>query len=158
MAITSNHSLLIKRLKDRSKRLQPDSPKLAAALHRIGSTLSAQMRMNAERQRLRRTGNLINSLKYQLMRRGDTSLLLVGSFGVPYAAIHEFGFEGEVSVRGHNVRAHTRLGRQVKAHRRKAHDRYMKIKARPYVYPAWDKLKVRVYEILRSVGSTNAES
>lgn len=157
MAVSSNASMLIRRLKERSKRLAPDSPEIAKRFHIIGSALSALMIQNAERQRLRRTGNLIRSLRYDITRRGDTSILLVGSFGVPYAAVHEFGFQGNVNIRSHLVRAHARRGRQIKAHQRSAHSRFMRIRERPYVRPAWDKYKVRAYEILRGIfneGST----
>lgn len=149
MRLKGDTSLLIRRLRQRSEALKPDSQKLRTALAYIGTTLEAKMRFNAENQRLRRTGNLINSIRYQLFKNGNKSGVLVGSFGVPYAAVHEFGFRGRVIVNSHRVSSHTRKGRLVKEHTRGQYVRQMNIRKRPYLRPAVQELRDRIYEILR---------
>lgn len=83
--------------------------------HLVGSGLAARMKKNYVASGLRiRTGNLINSLGYELFKRRGYEGVMVGSFGVPYAAIHEFGWSGAMSVP-----SHTRKSHQVKAHERR---------------------------------------
>jgi phage gpG-like protein len=124
---------------------------MKTALTTIGTILEARMRLNAEDQRLRRTGNLINSIRYQLFRgTGQRAGVMVGSWGVPYAAVHEFGFRGTVIVPAHSVSSHERRGRVVREHKRASYSRKVNIRRRPYIRPAVRELRDRIYEILRS--------
>lgn len=151
MQIKGNTSLLIRRLKKLSDNASGNSPKMREALTYIGTTLEARMRFNAENKRLRRTGNLINSIRYQLFRSGaDKAGVMVGSWGVPYAAVHEFGFDGIVQVPSHTVASHTRRGRVVREHARSAYSRRMVVRKRPYIRPAVRDFRDRIYEILRA--------
>lgn len=150
MRLKGDTSLLIRRLRQRSEAMKPESQKLRAALTYIGTTLEAKMKLNAENHRLRRTGNLINSIRYELFTSGNKAGVIVGSYGVPYAAVHEFGFQGTVIVPGHTVSSHTRNGRLVRQHDRQGYSRRMKIRRRPYIRPAVRDLRDRIYEILRT--------
>jgi len=94
------------------------------------------MKMNARRggdppagKAIYDTGNLIKSIRYEHYSSNDIEGVKVGSFGVPYAAVHEFGFHGSVTVR-----EHLRLGFKVRQH-----SRQMNIRARPYIRPAVTK-------------------
>jgi len=90
----------------------------------IGVGLAARMKKNYLASGLRiRTGNLINSLRWELFASKGIEGVSVGSFGVPYAAIHEFGFSGEVSVPGHTRDSYRVRAYEVKAHTVKSHTR-----------------------------------
>lgn len=108
---------------------------------RIGLLLKANMQL-ANRSVLRiRSGRLIGSLQYRIKQTPKGAVEIeAGSFGVPYAAIHEFGYEGVM-----NIRSHTRRGRPVRAHAR-----MVNIPARPYVGPAFERSKVRIIDLLRA--------
>lgn len=70
---------------------QPDSPQVRQALTRIGMVLAAEMKMNAQRKNIVRNGGLINSIKYEVTQSGSEAFVSVGSFGIKYAAMNEFG-------------------------------------------------------------------
>ena len=79
-----------------------------------------------------KTGNLFNSFEWRLLQKGIGEGVEVGSYGVPYAAIHEFGFNGDAQVPGHTVKGHTRritkaFGRDIKARN---------VEVRPYTVSA----------------------
>jgi phage gpG-like protein len=62
------------------------------ALHRIGLLLTSKAKQNVRQQGLIDLGALINSISYDIEQTEDKSYLLrVGSYGLPYARIHEFG-------------------------------------------------------------------
>ena len=61
------------------------------ALTRIGSVLQAEMRLNIGRHKMIDRGRLLNSIKYEIEQSGDTAFLSVGSYGIRYAAMNEFG-------------------------------------------------------------------
>jgi hypothetical protein len=58
---------------------------------RIGTVLAAQMKLNAQREKIIRNGGLINSIKYEIQQSGSAAFVSVGSFGINYAALNEFG-------------------------------------------------------------------
>ncbi len=122
---------LIQRLRLRTAALAPDSPEMRAAMVRIGLVVTSQTKTNIRRRRLIDTGRLLNSIRYEHFRNGDTVGIRVGSWGVPYAAVHEFGFNGTVRVNGHWRMAPG--GRQVRV---TEHNRATRIRARPYLRPA----------------------
>lgn len=65
----------------------PSSPEMRMALTRIGTVLQAEIRQNIGRKKIIDYGGLLNSIKYQI----DGNTLSVGSYGIKYAAINEFG-------------------------------------------------------------------
>ncbi|NCY21575.1 hypothetical protein EBX31_06430 [bacterium] len=101
--------------------------KKKAALIEIGVGLAARMKKNYLASGLRiRTGNLINSIRWELFSSRGIEGVSVGSFGVPYAAIHEFGYSGEVNVPGHTRDAYRVRAYEVRAHTIKEHTRVIK--------------------------------
>jgi len=100
------------------RRYSPNDPRLREALLRIGIMLEAQIKMNIQFRKLIDTGRLLNSIRYELRREGSRNALVVGSFGVPYAAIHEFG------------------------------GKTRNVKARPYLRPAIKQKKGEIIKIL----------
>jgi phage gpG-like protein len=136
MSVEFDLSQLRQTLDTLSRFSSSDSPFLARALNRAGSVLATQIRVELRRSGLRRrTGDLANSIDYRIERRGNEVVLEAGSFGVRYAAIHEFG--GIVNIPAH-IRTQTQVfGRpldspiqvNVRAHTKT-------FTARPFVRPA----------------------
>ena len=145
MSWEANHNMgaLILRLKERIQKAQPDSPELRAALTRIGVLVSSQAAINVRRRGLIDTGRLINSIRYEFFKENNVHGVKIGSFGVPYAAIHEFGYKGLV-----NIRRHTRQTPFGKVSV-KAHERFMRIPKRPYLTPAVRKHQNTITDVLR---------
>ena len=80
-----------RRILARIGKFGPDSPELREALLRIGLLVEAEAKITARRKGIVDTGRLINSIRHELYRTRTTAGVRVGSFGVPYAAMHEFG-------------------------------------------------------------------
>ena len=84
---------------------------------RIGNLLVLQTKVNIKRAGLIDTGRLLNSIDYKARSVKNRLRIEFGSYAVRYAAVHEFGFHGMVTIpahsrtragKTHNVRAHTR--------------------------------------------------
>jgi phage gpG-like protein len=57
--------------------------------------ISGKAKLNIRRQKMIDTGRLYNSLRWEFKKEGSVSSISIGSFGVIYAAMNEFG--GEIS-------------------------------------------------------------
>jgi phage gpG-like protein len=155
--------ILEARIQKRLARFNPKDPRIREALTRIGIKIENETKINIRRQRLVDTGSLLNSIRYQLYSRRNKSGVVVGSFGIPYASVHEFGFNGPVSVPASAVRPHQRqinqaFGKpidarsvQVGGYIRGAHTRNMRVRARPYLGPAVKTVRNEIREIIRSL-------
>jgi len=142
---------LERRIAARMKQFEPDSPKLKEALLRIGFLIENEAKRNIRRQGAIDTGSLLNSVQSHFFKDGDRTGIQVGSFGVPYAAINEFG--GPFTDRQRRamfaaLRDRGKLGR----------DRVSKgvisggtYRARPYLMPAVKAHKQRIIEIIRGL-------
>ena len=93
--------LLIKRLKAQENAMKLSSPEMTKAMTAIGSIVMGQTVQNIRSRGLIDRGHLINSISFKLFNQQGVDGVMVGSFGIPYAAIHEFGFKGLVQVRDH---------------------------------------------------------
>lgn len=142
-----------RRIAAKMKRYQPDDPALREALLRIGFMLEAQAKINIRRQGIIDTGRLLNSIQTRFYTRGDRVGINVGSFGVPYAALHEFG--GPFTDRQRramfaSLRERGRLGPN-----RKGTDKGViqggQFRARPYLRPAIDTHRQRIIDIIRGL-------
>lgn len=126
-----------------------DSPTLNAALVRAGTLLMSEMRIQAGRQKIINSGRLLNSISYEVS--GDT--LTVGSRGIRYAAMNEFG--GEMTPQ--QVKAmfyYMRLGggrtpRPSKGVVTVRKDGSGFWKERPFIRPALKKQRENIVKILR---------
>lgn len=156
--MSSMTSGLVLRIQARMKALQPDNQVLRAAFTRIGILVMGETILNIRRKHIIDTGNLMSKIRYELFQEGDKAGVRIGSYGVKYAAVHEFGFHGTVSVR-----AHTRLMTQAFGHPVEARQigvgtfrRQMNIRARPYLRPAvrsqTDNIVTILREAIASVG------
>lgn len=137
---THNTRELIARIQAVTSSLAPSSPRLNEALTRIGLYVTSVAKMNVRREGLIDTGRLLNSIRYEFFREGSTQGIRVGSFNVPYAAVHEFGFHGTQSVR-----AHQRRGGNVRAH-----SRVMNIRERAFLRPAIKTTQTFVIDTIRA--------
>lgn len=151
MGISITEKRLRQRLAMRRKALAANSKDEFNALTRIGNLISSQAKLNITRQRLIDTGNLRARTGYEVVRQNGRLVLRVGVFGVPYAAIHEFGFQGPITVKSH-VRVITQaFGRPIESTPVLVgqHQRNINVRARPYLRPAVIETREKVLEILR---------
>lgn len=142
--LTNLTDVLVLRIQERIRSFEIGDPNLKEALLRIGLLIQNQAKLNIRSQRLIDTGRLFNSIRHELSQRGNTISMDVGSFGVPYAAVHEFGFNKTVGIRGH-----TRTNAQGTAFAVRGHTRRMNIPKRPYLVPAIKKNQSKIQDILR---------
>ena len=151
MAITHNTSQLVARLQAQTKRLAPRSPEVKEALTRIGLYVTSIAKLNVRGQNLIDTGRLLNSVRYEFFKEGAIEGIRIGSFNVPYAAVHEFGYRGLATVPGH-VRTITQaFGRPIEPRQVSiaAHRRQMNVRARPYLRPAVESSRTFIVDTLR---------
>ncbi len=132
--------LLIKRLKAQENAMKLSSPEMTKAMTAIGSIVMGQTVQNIRTNRLIDRGHLINSISFKLFNQQGVDGVMVGSFGIPYAAIHEFGFKGLVQVRDH-----LRRGANVRAH-----SRNVNVPPRRYLRRAVNKHKDLIINIIRA--------
>lgn len=84
-------SELERRIAEKIKRFQPGDPQLREAMLRIGFLIEGQTKLNIRRHGMIDTGRLFNSIRTEFYQLGTRVGVRVGSFGIPYAAMHEFG-------------------------------------------------------------------
>lgn len=92
-----------------------------------------------------RTGTLRRSINYRIYSNSRQVLAVVGA-NTPYAAIHEYGFRGNQSVRAF---LRTIKG---KAQRVKAHTRKVNMPERSYLRSTLDEMRSEILTDLRSIG------
>lgn len=140
---------LIARLSLQVSALAPESPQLKEALTRIGSYVAALAKVEARRQGIIDSGRLINSIRYEFFKSGTRTGILVGSFNVKYAALHEFGGVFTDQMRKAMFAAMRRSGRArpgvTKNVIKGGHFR-----ARPYLRPAILKSNAFTLDTLRA--------
>lgn len=149
MGVTSNIAPLMKDISQRFERFATDSPQLHAALTQIAVLFQARARINIRRYGMIDTGRLINSIRYQFYKNGDNQGIEMGSYGVPYAAIHEFGGAFTAQMRRAMFANLARMGRRRKNYQSKGVIRDNYIRARPYIRPALVSMRPFTISILR---------
>jgi len=150
---------IIARLEVMIKRMQSPDQKVREAFTRIGTILAAQMKINIRQQGLIDTGTLLNSIRYDFTREGNRFGLNIGSYGVKYAASHEFGHKGIVTVRSHTRIISQAFGKRIDpmAIQVRSHTMKMNMRKRPYVVPAVNKHKSQIIDLIRAayMGASN---
>jgi len=91
MPIDVKDGRIYERIAEMKRALGPNSPEVRAALTRIGIKLEGAIKANITRMGLIRTNHLRQSIEYDVDSDRTGDYVLVGSFGVPYARIHEYG-------------------------------------------------------------------
>jgi phage gpG-like protein len=89
--IKINTKELLARMSARQNAMKVNSPQMNEALLRIGLQIQAKARINATRQGIVDTGTLRQQINYKFFNDGNQSGVMIGVFGIPYAAINEFG-------------------------------------------------------------------
>lgn len=143
-------TILEQRISARLKQFAPGSPPFAAALHRIGIMVQREAIQNIRRKHIVDTGALMNSIQYRLYGAGAVAGVAIGSYGVPYAAAHEFGFDGMVTVRPVKART-SAFGKPTKPYIVPPYVRNQHTWARPYLGPAVRTMQAKIIEILRDL-------
>jgi len=148
MSAHSNVREIILKLRNKTAELAPNSPNLRAALERIGFYVAALAKMEARRQGIWDTGRLINSIRHEFFRKGTVVGVMIGSFNVKYAAMHEFGGQFTDRMRRAMFAAMNRRGGRQRAS--KGVISGGRFKARPYLRPAFAKSRLFVIDTLRA--------
>lgn len=145
-------SELERRIRAKIKRVDPDSPKMREALLRIGLLVETEAKLNIRRRGIVDTGRLLNSIRHELYRKRSAVGVRIGSFGVPYAAMHEFGgpfTDKQRRAMFAALRDRGKLGPTRKPGKGVIQgNRFM---ARPYLRPAVRKHRKRIADIIRSL-------
>jgi len=144
-------SVMIARADRFIQSFQAREPRRREAMLRIALLIEAQAKLNIRSRRLIDTGRLLNSIKHEIEAVGNDIRVIVGSFAVPYARVHEFGSTDKVEIPDHDRTITQAFGQQIAplVVRVRAHKREMNIKARPYLRPAFTKHKRKIIDILR---------
>jgi len=141
-----------RRIKVRIQKLQPDDPAAREALLRIGLLVESEAKLNVRRRGIVDTGRLMNSIRHEVYQRGSIIGVRVGSFGVPYAAMHEFG--GPFTDRQRRA-MFAALRDRGKLGPRRGVDKNViqggRFMDRPYLRPAVVAHKQRIIDIIRSL-------
>lgn len=113
-------------------------------LSRIALLLENQTKLNVRSQRLVDTGNLLNSIRSEWRAMSpDTAVIEWGSYGVKYAAVHEYGFQGSVNIPAYSRRTPSGGSTTVRPH-----SRFVNFRPRPYIRPALAMHRQRILAIL----------
>lgn len=117
-------------------------------LIRIATLVTTSAKLNIRKHRMIDSGNLLKSIAYDLAQDGDTSTLIVGSYGVKYAAMNEFGGVFTDRMRRAMFAKMRALGKKPKQGKGVIiGDRWT---ARPYLRPA---IRDNIQNILRILSS-----
>ena len=138
---------LIKAIAGRMEPLSKAS-NMRAPLIRIGMQVVALAKLNIVRWGMVDTGHLLNSIRYELFQSGDTAGVEIGSYGVPYAAIHEFGGPITKAMRG-AMFASLKMRNSKVSRPSKGFVKRGKFPPRPYLRRALVQSRGRIVDILR---------
>lgn len=115
MSIFSGHVVGDEKVVASMAALGPDARRrLVAAIYREGYKLQALVKLKLSGEVLnRRSGRLRNSINLKVTE-GETKITGAVGTNVIYAAAHEYGFHGEVSVKAHLRRNKEQMKRRLK--------------------------------------------
>jgi len=146
----ANSSFIIGRMNILAKNLSPGSPQITETLLRVAMMIIAKAKVNVRRHRMVDSGRLMNSLRWEFYRQGDTDGVYIGSFGVKYAAMNEFG--GEVSERQRRAMFASFGRRTIKLPSKRIITKSgsgWRWKPRPYLRPALKESQQYIMETIR---------
>jgi hypothetical protein len=152
ISITHNTQELIARFETQVANLAPGSPRLKEAFTKIGLYVTSIAKLNIRQWGLIDTGRLINSVRYEFFKDATKEGIRAGSYNVPYAWVHEFGFRGSVRVPAHQRMQRQAFGRPIdpRAVDVREHSRMMEIPPRPYLRPAIKTSQAFIIDTLRA--------
>ena len=139
-----------RRLERRLDQYQVGSPEFTRLLTTLAMRLEMETKLNVRREGIIDTGRLFNSIQAKIRQSTNTASVQVGSFGVPYARIHEFG----KSDMGPRQRAamFARLREEGKIGKPGKGVIFARsFRARPYLRPAFRKVIGNIDRLLRDL-------
>ncbi|MEY2859126.1 MAG: hypothetical protein RLZZ74_3439 [Cyanobacteriota bacterium] len=145
----SNAKNLVERIQARSNKAKIGSPELNEAFTRIALRVMYKAKLNVRRYGMIDTGRLVNSIRYEFYRKGRSYGVRIGSFGVPYASINEYGGAFTESMRKAmfaNLKERGRLGKGSPNKAPTIQGNYWR--PRPYLRPALESEKDFIVEQL----------
>jgi len=153
LSITADTNGLVSRVAARLSKIGPQDPALRTALTKIGVVVTAETVLNIRRANLIDTGNLIGSIRHELFQGGKNVGVRIGSFGVPYAAVHEFGYNGPVLVQGHTRTISKAFGRNIDtvSFQVSPHNRNVNIKAKWFLRNAVRRQREYIINTIRTL-------
>jgi hypothetical protein len=89
--VEQNAKEILKRISDRNAAFKPDSPQILRALTLIGMRVSSLAKLKATQKGIEDSGHLKAATSYEFYKEGGINGVRVGTFGVRYAAMNEFG-------------------------------------------------------------------
>lgn len=89
--LSSLGDVLEYRILRKMRATEPNDPRMRETMLRIGLLIEAHAKLNVRRWGMIDTGRLFNSIRSEYYRKGSETGVKVGSFGVPYASMNEFG-------------------------------------------------------------------
>ena len=146
----TNNSAIIGRMEFALSKVRPTPDKIERALLKISMMIIAKAKLKIRQHRMIDRGHLINSMRWELYKSGNTYGSFIGSFGVKYAAMNEFG--GIVSERQRRAMMAALSNRNVNLPPKGIVKRFggaWRWKPRPYLRPAVIESKQYIIDTLR---------
>lgn len=140
-----------RRIARKMRSLGPDSPKLREAMLRIGFLIESQAKLNIRGHGAIDTGRLLNSIRSEFYKNGNRVGVRTGSFGIPYASMHEFGGPFTDRQRRAMFAALRDRGKLKGPRVSKGVVQGNRFMARPYLRPAVRTHKGRILDIIRGL-------
>lgn len=138
---------LIKRIRAKTKRYRFNNSESQERLIRIGLLLENQTKLNIRRQGIVDTGNLLNSIQSRVFANETSATIQYGSYGVVYAALHEFG--GPFTEKMRRAMFAKLRARNAPKKPGKGLVKGNYIKARPYIRPSVIQQRRRIFQLLQ---------
>lgn len=89
--VQATNRLLAQAIKRLEKLALPQGPQIQRAAHRIGMLMEIKVKESIVNKHVIDNGILFNSIKYSVSSDANSVSITVGSYGVRYALIQEFG-------------------------------------------------------------------
>lgn len=148
MAVNTNADVLVERIRLRLNKFKPNSLEMTQGLTLIGNFIRNLAITNVRKHGMIDTGALINSIRYEMK---ENNTIEIGSFGIVYAAINEFGGPVTDQMRRAmfaNLRAR---GKLKKDYASKNVMTASKWRERPYLRPAVQGSKTYILRVLKEM-------
>lgn len=154
---------LIRQIQKRIFSMMPNDKKMRKALFFAGTQILNQTKINIRTPSLTGSGKLKplidrgflrNSIQMLVLKANENGgELAVGSFGIPYARLHEYGYQGPFQIPAHQRRITQDFGRKIdpKVVNVKAHIANRRYPPRPYLTPAFEVSREYVNRVIRTV-------
>ncbi len=146
----ANNSAVIGRMEFLLEKARPTKEKIDTALLKISMMIIAKAKLKVRQHRMVDRGHLINSLRWEMFHLGNTYGVFVGSFGIKYAAMNEFG--GVVTEQQRRAMMAAISKRSIRIASKgiiKKHGGAWRWKPRPFLRPAVIESKQYITDTLR---------